>query len=186
MKLSEFKGDVPHVGRVNFTIYQDVTILAGGPGSGKTMTLKSVMELAKRKGIPFAYSSGGGRVRLNKADALSFFRSFLEKHPEFASTFPDFFEKKFAPEAHYTFSQKEMLKLISFLAKAKKEGKELIILDDFGNKFHPDWAADLISICRLILPKTQLVCATSNPALVMEDWFGQLIDVEMSEIKTAA
>ena len=51
-------------------------------------------------------------------------------------------------------------------------------MDEPEISLHPDWQEKLITIIREINKNTQIILATHSPALVLEHWFGQIIDID--------
>ncbi len=68
--------------------------------------------------------------------------------------------------------------LIIILSVLLQENKPYILLmDEPENSLHPDWQENLIITIREINPNAQIIMATHSPAIVMEGWYGHIIDI---------
>ena len=69
-----------------------------------------------------------------------------------------------------------LLIILSILLQRNKP--YILLMDEPEISLHPDWQEELISLIKRINDNVQIILVTHSPALVIKDWFGQIINIE--------
>lgn len=79
---------------------------------------------------------------------------------------------------HQLSSGEKQILLILLSTLLHRNNPYILLMDEPEISLHPDWQEKLITIIRKINQNAQIIMATHSPALVLEDWFGQIIDID--------
>ncbi len=79
---------------------------------------------------------------------------------------------------HQLSSGEKQILLILLSVILQRNTPHILLMDEPEISLHPDWQEELISMIRDINKNAQVILVTHSPALVIKNWFGQIIDIE--------
>jgi len=166
--MKKIEVDLP-VGRVEL-ILNDVTIVGGINGSGKTLLLEAIVERARKEGVPCLYIPALEAYKYNFSDNAV---DACQKNFKY-------FDKK--PPEHYGMGERFLLGMIQKVLdfSSNNEAGGMIVIDLPETGLHPGWQRKLVDIIRKLSGKKQLAIATHAPSIIQEGWISATRD--MSEI----
>ena len=155
------------VGKAKLSL-NNVTIIGGINGSGKTLLLEAIARKASKEGIPCLYIPALEAWQYNFSDnavnaCQKNFKYFSKKPPE-----------------HYGMGERFLLGMIQKIldfSSNNKAGMIVIDLPEMG--LHLSWQRKFIEIVERLSNK-QLVIATHAPSIIQEGWIS--VTRDMSEI----
>ncbi len=155
------------VGKAKLSL-NDVTIIGGINGSGKTLLLEAIVERAKKEGIPCLYIPALEAYKYNFSDNAI---NACQKN------FKYFDEKPFE---QYGMGERFLLGMIQKIIDFSDKEGGIIVLDLPETGLHPGWQRKFVDIIRKLSGKKQLAIATHAPSIIQEGWISATRD--MSEI----
>ncbi len=81
-------------------------------------------------------------------------------------------------EPYQLSSGEKQILLILLSVLLQKNNPYILLMDEPEISLHPDWQEELITMIRKINNNVQIILVTHSPALVIYDWFGQIINME--------
>ena len=155
------------VGKVKLS-FNDVTIIGGINGSGKTLLLEAIVKKASEEGTPCLYIPALEAWRYNFSDNAV---NACQKNFKY-------FDKK--PPEYYGMGERFLLGMIQKILDFSGKKRGIIVLDMPETGLHLGWQRKFVSIARKLSAKKQLVIATHAPSIIQEGWIS--VTRDMSQI----
>lgn len=188
---------------VDWKINNQVVVLAGGNGSGKSTILRSVAFILKENKVPNRYAGLFEDITIDASDLKHIEANFFgcdlrgaSKNEIFCDLIDEAFEKSHKKIIRNSDNEMSFMlangfilnfdqmsageqELIKLYARAIGLGvNDAYILDEPETSLHIDWQEDLIENLMQLAPNAQYIISTHSPAMILNGWTQNVIQIE--------